>query len=955
MLLEEKMNKKLSYPRGSEWRKWDLHVHTPKSMRQEYGGDKLEIWEKFIKELEDLPSEFKCIGINDYLFIDGYKEVLKYKQNGRLKNLDCIFPVLEFRLARFGGHKHFSKINFHIIFSDQLTPQVIESQFLSALTNKFKLAPGANGMHWSGVLSHDSLRDLGQKIKSTVPAEKLGGYGSDFEEGFNNLTFDDELIFDALNNNHFFKKDGRPQFITAVGKTEWEDIAWQDGAIADKKDMINKVDLVFISSESVKKFDNAKKKLSENNVNNLLVDCSDAHYFSTSNEKDRLGKCFSWIKADANFEGLRQVLLEPEDRICIKESSPQQEFCKPCFSSIRIKEETRVFEGKTVSFAETTIPLNSELVAIVGGRGTGKSLLLTALGKTFKQEIGIKRNDLINLKENFIVTYQKDDGVTNDYVSEDENNLEYLHVYQGQVKLIANDVKLLDQEVKRMLGIRPTIEGDSKLGDIKNVLKKQYDLYDWFNETDSEGRFINASEYHTNLIRKNEQLINTITTSRNQSFIKKYRENNFEFNDIDFNVRRLSELKTKLEDFEKSINNEIIECSSNVDDYYSIPIIQFEKQILKIEEIFRKFHDRSIQIIEENKTIEKQLKLDGIEGDLSTLFEKVSQYQKEISISKEKLNEIEKNNKKLAELIEERNSFAQDLHDWIAAEVKQIADRWGILQTGKADWSTEQKELLMCLLKDIEISAEVLFDVDDFYLLISDFLNKQKFRATKNETAEQRIKNIIGVVDIESYFKFIKNEPVINTGEDKLICLEDFLKTDFFVKNGERSLLEALFLEKKRENYLKVISLIKYKGKEPSDLSVGQRGTFYICLKLATDPFVTPFVFDQPEDDLDNKFIMRELVPIFRKIKKYRQVIIATHNANLVVNADAEQVIVAHNEKEILHYVSGSLENTFRLDQGNQDEANPLNNQGIREHICDILEGGKEAFEKRERKYGFRN
>jgi len=81
-------------------------------------------------------------------------------------------------------------------------------------------------------------------------------------------------------------------------------------------------------------------------------------------------------------------------------------------------------------------------------------------------------------------------------------------------------------------------------------------------------------------------------------------------------------------------------------------------------------------------------------------------------------------------------------------------------------------------------------------------------------------------------------------------------------------------------------------------------------MKLATDPFGSPFVFDQPEDDLDNRFIMTELVPLFRKIKKYRQVIIATHNANLVVNADAEQVIVANNEEEELSYISGSIENT---------------------------------------------
>jgi predicted ATPase len=72
---------------------------------------------------------------------------------------------------------------------------------------------------------------------------------------------------------------------------------------------------------------------------------------------------------------------------------------------------------------------------------------------------------------------------------------------------------------------------------------------------------------------------------------------------------------------------------------------------------------------------------------------------------------------------------------------------------------------------------------------------------------------------------------------------------------------------------------------------------------LANSAFDKPIIFDQPEDDLDNKFIMAELVDIFRKLKKYRQIIIVTHNANLVINADAEQVIIAKNEDEEISYI----------------------------------------------------
>ena len=80
--------------RGSQWNRWDLHVHTPCSIVQEYGGNNKDTWEKFITELETLPNDIKVIGVNDYLFLDGYKEVLKYKKQGRLSNIELILPVI---------------------------------------------------------------------------------------------------------------------------------------------------------------------------------------------------------------------------------------------------------------------------------------------------------------------------------------------------------------------------------------------------------------------------------------------------------------------------------------------------------------------------------------------------------------------------------------------------------------------------------------------------------------------------------------------------------------------------------------------------------------------------------------------------------------------------------------------------------------------------------------------
>lgn len=106
--------------RGSEWKKWDLHIHTPSSLCSDYGGGTDEVWSKFLSELENLPQEIKVIGINDYLFLDGYKKVLEYKKEGRLQNIELILPVIEVRIKEFVGNDKLNRINYHLFLRTSL-------------------------------------------------------------------------------------------------------------------------------------------------------------------------------------------------------------------------------------------------------------------------------------------------------------------------------------------------------------------------------------------------------------------------------------------------------------------------------------------------------------------------------------------------------------------------------------------------------------------------------------------------------------------------------------------------------------------------------------------------------------------------------------------------------------------------------------------------------------------
>ncbi|KGH31089.1 TrlF family AAA-like ATPase [Comamonas testosteroni] len=141
-------------------------------------------------------------------------------------------------------------------------------------------------------------------------------------------------------------------------------------------------------------------------------------------------------------------------------------------------------------------------------------------------------------------------------------------------------------------------------------------------------------------------------------------------------------------------------------------------------------------------------------------------------------------------------------------------------------------------------------------------------------------------------------------------------------------------------DHIKITYGVQYEGVDIEQLSPGTRGIVLLLLYLAIDQEDDrPLIVDQPEENLDPKSIFDELVERFRKTRLRRQIIIVTHNANLIVNTDADQVIVAkcgpHRPGQLpeISYQSGGLENP-----------------NIRRQVCEILEGGEAAFKERARR-----
>ena len=144
--------------------------------------------------------------------------------------------------------------------------------------------------------------------------------------------------------------------------------------------------------------------------------------------------------------------------------------------------------------------------------------------------------------------------------------------------------------------------------------------------------------------------------------------------------------------------------------------------------------------------------------------------------------------------------------------------------------------------------------------------------------------------------------------------------------------LEVIAIEDRIGIELNVSSAAHPNFKDASDLSRGQKCTALLPILLARRD--SPLIIDQPEDNLDNHFIFETVVNAVQRLKGLRQMIFITHNANIPVLAEADLVLVMNSDGRV-----GFVEKSGTVDE-------------CREQIIDLLEGGREAFELRSKRYG---
>jgi len=1016
------------YNKGSEWRKWDLHVHTPSSLIQHYGGDTDEAWESFIKDLEELPTDFKVIGINDYIFLDGYKKVLEYKKNGRLQNIDLILPVVELRVDKFGnvGDEAWKKINFHIIFSNEVTATQIEQQFLNAIFHSYQLSPEYAELNFSGVITKESLADIGKKIKQS---SSVTINGSDITVGFNNITYDYAKVLEALDFT-----SSKDKHITAVGKTEWDALRW-DGSIGTKKTIINKADLVFISSESTDSFKLAKQKLADQNVNHLLLDCSDSHSLSTTQDsngkfiKDRVGNCLTWIKSDPTFEGLKQIIYEPEERVFIGEKPPildKVENNKTNYlKSLKIGQASATHSGDTW-FKDVSIEFNKELVAIIGNKGSGKSGVADIIGLVGDTHTDKKHFSFLNKskflkgkladKFNAQITWESDGKsdevllsgdlkteqpesvrfIPQNYFEELTNEIEISKFQQVLEKIIFEYIPDAEKLEKSSFEELESYKAENVNRDIQTQKNSIQDINNRIIELEKKKHpdyikkingLIGKQEID---IKEQKKLLEELPEIKNpnesdkdsgqqndvitqhdlklDALKKTLKEKETEKSSITSRIEALKQFKRKIEQ-QKHTLDEFLQHNLGEANGYGLDI----GKILKVEADYSSIDTLITSAVAELNRVNvyfetfESIIAKGAQSDNESLVYKIKILTDQLKAETDKLTgeekEFQKNEqrkKEIAEIIQQLTGDddspeIETLNYYLKEKEfieNDLLNQLDVMRRDRVDKSLEifkkKNELIELynsfkesvddkisqnkgLLKEYDIKIDSSFNLNTgFYADFLGFINQGRsgcFRGS--EKGEEKIKAIVddcGFND-ESKIKTLLEVVIDSLEEDSAVISEQV--------NKEK--LSAFYDYAFSLDYIKPKYELKLGGKILSQLSPGERGALLLIFYLMIDKEEIPLIIDQPEDNLDNESVYNMLSNFIKQAKKKRQIIMVTHNPNLAVGADAEQIIYVNIDKmnkNEFSFISGSIENPK-----------------INAKIIQILEGTKPAFDKRKLKY----
>lgn len=943
---------------GSTWNKWDFHVHTPYSiLNNGYGFDPFENddenkFDEFVKKLfnKAVEKNIVAIGITDYFIIDGYKRIKEQylKNDAKMANLFpdvtirekikkiYIFPNIEFRLNRFVGSNSHS-VNYHVIFSDEIPIEEIEHNFLG----KLKIQ---NNIGTELQLDRYGIEKFGESIKNST-AES----GSYVYLGLKHITVDYKDILSALNSDIFAGK----HIITIPVDEDLSVVSWNGRDYSTRKILYQQCHCYMTSNQGTKKWALAEgeeeSRISEFRGIKPCIWGSDAHNYDRmfNPDKDR----FCWIKAEPSFEGLLQILYEPKDRVLIQKDNPSKTNIHQIIESIQFSDDK--FQSEAIYFSDY-------LTCIIGGKSTGKSLLLRqtalAIDKDYvlnqEKSNGVQRS---HLEVNTPVVKWKDGAsekrkiiyIPQSFLNRTIDNPEE----NTSVNDIIAKVLLQENEVKVAYDILQERIRKIRFGVMEDISRYQEEavlLDNVNNDILEEGSSESFRNTIKNLEKQRDEIAKNIDIDKND--IEEYAKLEKSIGDLESQLKKYNDEKNNLE----SIGNPCVIIPKYLSNNCARDIMHdFKMYFPETDEKLKSILGELEKKIEPdwNKAIKELVK--EIDDSVEEISKKLEEDKKQYEKLKVKVKDNETLDKLSVLIASEREKMSRALEnekDKEAIYNKMKTLRTNIISSrGKffeayKEYCEKINSVNITQNTNLEFEVRTVWRQNDFTSVISSVFNNRHFNAFQNKFEF----NLLNLDDSDYSDEFLNYlwSAMDNTNQEGALGIKSGYNFD--------SALREIF-----NNWYNVHYVVKSGNDTIEKMSPGKKALVLLELIISLENSKCPILIDQPEDDLDNRSVYQDLVHYLKDKKKDRQIIVVTHNANIVLGADAEEVIIANqdgigteNISKRFEYRSGAIENNRReYDAQGEPLCGILNKHGIQTQICDILEGGYVAFEMRKNKY----
>ncbi|ADO02698.1 ATPase [Helicobacter pylori SJM180] len=648
--------------------------------------------------------------------------------------------------------------------------------------------------------------------------------------------------------------------------------------------------------------------------NKPLIQSSDAH------EEEQIGNKYTWIKAEKTFEGLKQIVYEPKTRVSIDENKPQDPLYKIDYVGLRFDGEVKITNEKGdtpfcyAGFNETLF-FSPYFTCVIGGRGSGKSTLLQLIASAIKNKSFVK-----GLKHETIQKYikiQPDIDIV--------DSVEYLA--QNEVEEFATNVSRFTEAIFNRIDSKSS----GTLKELEKQIKKGIEKFDeqivyWQEKTKLEEQLKESEKIR----KKYQNIINTFTDKdyldKKDKLQKKHKAL------IDLRQSKEGFL-TFIKELKRVVNfesKENMEEKNSYDKAYN----QLKQDICKeLEEIDTNRENGCFKSEDENIRM--------LETEHEALSQEIGEFLKEKGVSDENIGDIRNANYHLAnekmniadlereikEIANKIEGFSYEDMDKNIEEFKnQINKELDKINSAFEEISKNHKEV-----KPITIEYRLNEDVfegvfEDFDKLVDKGFNIQRHQSKIKEYLKGiELKSVIGMQHTEF------TEKLDSLIENKKAAFYETMM-DVFNREIHFQIYRLLVLKHLRNVEKYKIFEVRYDKRALNETSFGQRCTAVLVVLLSLGN--NPIIIDEPEAHLDSTLIANYLVALIKKRKQKRQIIFATHNANFVLNADAELIIQLKNENNKIVAQSFMIES-----------------DAYKEDLLK-LEGGEEAFKNRERKYG---